>query len=232
MDKLALYSSLITGGLGTGYNLYQGDTLKDSLIQGSILGTVVGGGMYGANKLYTAPIFDDLQFKKHYPDYAVNYPSDYKNKPVSLETNLLEYLYPHWTYSRYYDTYDDAVKEIAEDVDRRFLTETEDFVPLDKEDFEELKDIIDNTSAMNSYYNMRRGTVLNDTNTDYIMNNIMPKVVYGTGGAVGVLGGTTANSLLFKDKQEKNKENLINAIKQLQQQGVISNQLDSYLTNI
>lgn len=48
MDKLALYSGLIAGGLGTGYNLYQGDSLPSALAQGAILGSTVGGGAYGA----------------------------------------------------------------------------------------------------------------------------------------------------------------------------------------
>lgn len=54
MKNLELYSGLIAGGLGTGYNLIQGDSLPSALAQGAILGTAVGGGIGLANKF--API--------------------------------------------------------------------------------------------------------------------------------------------------------------------------------
>jgi len=211
MKNLELYAGLLAGGLGTGYNLYQGDSLTNSLAQGAIVGTAVGGGIGLTNKLYNAKIFNPLPYRQN-------------KGAISLKDKLDNYLHPD-PYTKY-RPYDEALDNAVDDI-KEYIEDLE-YDSLDEQALEDLKDTLEQTRIIDSYYYLEGYNSLNRKNVDNIMDNVMPKVVYGTGAGTGLIGGMSINNL-FQDKSEREQAQLLSELELLKANGSISPYLDDYL---
>lgn len=165
MKNLELYSGLIAGGLGTGYNLIQGDSLPSALAQGAILGSAVGGGMYGGKALLNSHIIP------------------YRGYKTTISNKIENALYPM---TREYASYDNFLNSIVDSLKKsnNYLDEEDIRISLEHGGIDTPQ-----------YYDMKKAIDTMNDNKDDFINNTLPAIASSVGAGTGFITGAVINDI-------------------------------------